>query len=80
MSRKKNANWKRAVKKQAGREEMQAENRRRLLRRLSSEARPAPPSPSAVAAPILGVVTETSLPARPAHAPTCGCATCRPKR
>jgi hypothetical protein len=44
MSRKKNTNWKRTVKKQAGREEMHAENRRGLLRELFPEALPAPPS------------------------------------
>jgi hypothetical protein len=50
MSRKKNTNWKRTVKKQAGREEVQDENRRGLLRRLSPEARPAPASAPVIAA------------------------------
>jgi hypothetical protein len=77
MSRKKNTNWKRTVKKQAGREEKQAEDLRGLLRELSPEALPAPPSPLAVAAAIPGVVTKTS---QTAHAPTCGCAMCRAKR
>jgi hypothetical protein len=62
MSRKKNTNWKRTVKKQAGREETQAENRRGLLRELSPEVLPAPPSPTAIEA-----ATETS---QTAHAPT----------
>jgi hypothetical protein len=79
MSRKKNTNWKRTVKKQAGREEMHAENRRGLLRELFPEALPAPPSAPAIAAAIPDVVTGTSLPAGPAHAPTCGCAMCRAK-
>ena len=78
MSRKSNLNWKRTVKKQAEREKMQAENRRVRLQKLSPEALLAPPSATAIAAAIPGVVTGTSLPARPAHAPTCRCAMCRP--
>jgi hypothetical protein len=77
MSRKKNTNWKRTVKKQAGREEMQGENRRGLLCRLSPEARPAPPSPPAIAAAIPGVITETSKPDHagefPGHSPKGAC-------
>jgi hypothetical protein len=80
MSRKKNTNWSRIVKKQAEREEMHAENRRGLLRELSPEAPPAPPSAPAIAAELPGVGTGTSFPTRPAHAPTCICAKCHLKR
>jgi hypothetical protein len=43
----------------------------------TAEAFPGPPSATAIAAAIPGVVTGASLPARPAHAATCRCAMCR---